>query len=140
MAYFRFYCSRRWFSRAWVVQEATLAQNVEITFGKEFYGLPWDDMVDMVQFVRNTNWANRLQHILLDGGLQGIRGVHILLGQGIYDIDFSRTSFQNFCGQDKWASNVEHALALWFDTLRLTRRRESFLPEDRIYSTLGVLE
>jgi hypothetical protein len=140
MAYFRFYCSRRWFSRAWVVQEATLAQNVEITFGKEFCGLPWDDMVVMVQFVRNTNWANRLQHILLEGGLQGMGDAHILLGQGIYDIDSSRTSFQNICGQDTRASNVEQALALWFDTLRLTRRRKSFLPEDRIYSTLGVLE
>lgn len=60
--YARFYDQRRWFSRAWVLQELTLARHVVVLAGKS--RLEWDEMAALANIVSLNGLGLILQKIL----------------------------------------------------------------------------
>ncbi|CAG8948784.1 hypothetical protein HYFRA_00001906 [Hymenoscyphus fraxineus] len=60
--YAKFYDERRWFSRAWVLQELTLAQKVVVLAGKS--RLDWDDMSTLANIISLNGLGLLLQKSL----------------------------------------------------------------------------
>lgn len=47
---------RKWFVRAWIIQEVTFARDITVLCGP--YKLRWDDLVTVSQFVATSAWSN----------------------------------------------------------------------------------
>lgn len=63
--YFRFCRRRRWFSRAWIVQEVILARHVIVLCGPK--DIRWDKMVLMAEMVVLLQWQTQLGPVANDG-------------------------------------------------------------------------
>jgi hypothetical protein len=62
-AYFRWYTSNRWFKRAWIVQEISLAKKIVVRCGCLF--LPWDQMFELGNFLFESGWRHDLEARLI---------------------------------------------------------------------------
>jgi hypothetical protein len=56
--YFKFYYTRRWFRRSWIIQEVALAK--ELIFRCGPHTLPWEDMYELGTMVRDRGWRHLL--------------------------------------------------------------------------------
>ena len=59
-AYFRFLHRRRWFSRAWVMQEVSLAEHVEFICGSAIPS-SWEEIFGMSIFLAAVDWEDELR-------------------------------------------------------------------------------
>ena len=56
------FLNRAWFQRAWVVQEAALAQKLVPVCGFEV--IPWDDIIQVAIFLQGSGWFIRLMQFV----------------------------------------------------------------------------
>ncbi|KAL0263595.1 hypothetical protein SLS55_002576 [Diplodia seriata] len=57
-AYFHFFRSRRWFFRAWIVQEVVLGREVQVRCSDKV--IPWDAFVSLGRFIIYSGWVQVL--------------------------------------------------------------------------------
>ncbi|KAK4445700.1 heterokaryon incompatibility protein-domain-containing protein [Podospora aff. communis PSN243] len=58
VSYFRFFSSRKWFSRAWVIQEVVLAKLTAVIVGQVV--VPWQTLHRLDRFVHMPRWGQTL--------------------------------------------------------------------------------
>ncbi|KAK0620984.1 heterokaryon incompatibility protein-domain-containing protein [Immersiella caudata] len=58
VSYFRFFSSRQWFSRAWVIQEVVLAKLTAVIVGQVI--VPWHTLHRLDRFVHMPRWGQTL--------------------------------------------------------------------------------
>jgi hypothetical protein len=138
--YFHFYQRHRWFHRAWIVQEISLAENAVLLCGET--ALPWKEMQSLGRILILSNWA-------LVPGLSG--KVPYLGIEALYLSNMSRmcqyggpehSEFMDVKGLLGHLSGPCSPEARWFVFLiyLLQQLRKQFATDDRdkIYSILGL--
>jgi hypothetical protein len=153
--YFRFCRRRRWFSRAWVVQEVTLARQVVVLCGER--EVEWDRMVAMGEVMVLLGWQGQVG-LGVDEGFGRAMGDEIvrlaavksiMLG-AMRTVDGEDTSaaegagVADTAGTGPAASEGGMQREKWFRTflalLLHTRVYSATDPRDKIYSLLGILK
>ena len=122
----RFICRRRWFARAWVVQETTLAQRIELVNGP--VTLDWDVLIPLTHAASNTGWMN--------SGTEGSYGLEVMRqwvkakDQFLSESDLRNPEF----ARQKWFYNYFTIL------VAKMMRFSALIPHDKIYAGLGMVE
>ncbi|KAK8071168.1 heterokaryon incompatibility protein-domain-containing protein [Apiospora hydei] len=150
--YGEFYRRWRWFTRAWVVQEVTLARNKRVMFGK--YIIDWNKLALLGVLIVVFNWEMQLSQVMENG-------LGRVLGDEIARLIFIREEFLKRHGASTGAigsadNNFDRAptLALgsitcrnrlgwmcYFQTLLAhTRQYSATDPRDKVYALFGLLK
>ncbi|KAG4441387.1 hypothetical protein IFR05_003144 [Cadophora sp. M221] len=140
--YFRFFQRRRWFRRAWIVQEVALARDLTFQCGEKT--LLWKDVYQLGLLLRDSGW----RHSLAEGMNSNPRGGigdeadrlleyrDQVLNGGPRDPKFAKMfADANGAGSD---------LELWFSYLQYMiqeiRRYQASNMKDKIYAVLGLVK
>ena len=148
MAYARFYLTRRWFYRAWIVQEFGAARKIEMVCGS--FQLPLFYMEEMSRFLRWSGWRLTLLlrlHLKLHnrplGGIISRLMIFTISANFEDDVDGPANQVGNsikavFTSVSGARTPVEH----WFCHLGWLAYKVSLLfatdPRDKLYSILGL--
>lgn len=138
--YFLFFRRRRWFRRAWIVQEVALARNLTFQCGADT--VSWKDIYELGMLLRESGWRHNLAEGLAlnpRGGI-GDEADRLLeyrdqvLSGGPEDPQFSQM-FKN-------ANGATSQRELWFSYLQYMiqelRRYQSSNKKDKIYAVVGL--
>lgn len=140
-AYFRFYACRRWFRRAWIVQEAALARNVTVRCGSS--SIEWVPMWAMARFMMASGWAHVLAPMNQKDKSAGIDELdtiwvlqNVCRSGGIQAPDFQRNHqrVHRLKTLGQWCSWY----FLW--ALYVVRHQIASDARDKVYSILGLAE
>lgn len=143
-AYFRFFRRRRWFYRAWVVQEVALAGNVDVFVSDVI--LPWDNIVELARFMLCSGWGQVLappRQIRKDAGLGEMESMWLM--REIYQSGATWSSSAQ--GLRKALERVFGATTeeqLWYVfvvwAIDMVRKQRATNPRDHVYAILGIAE
>ncbi|KAK4136076.1 hypothetical protein BT67DRAFT_375542 [Trichocladium antarcticum] len=134
--YWAFYRGRRYFHRAWIVQEVVVAGRLEIMVGKR-EELSWDTMKQFAFFLGHAGWIDVLA--TLAGDLLPSEFTQAMVrGFGITDIAGMQGSLRAQSGglsadDTPWPER-------WWAALSAVRRRECFVQQDKVLATVGILQ
>lgn len=142
-SYIQFFRSRRWFRRAWVVQEVCLARETFFLVGNELRAIPWDQIELLVTLMFGSSWENQIYDacpVIKPGGkYEGGFGVLLIsTNQGILAragkraLDHEATTLRDTEEKDRKYGEI-------LTLLMSVRAKESTMPEDKVYATLGML-
>ncbi|KAH7343023.1 heterokaryon incompatibility protein-domain-containing protein [Rhexocercosporidium sp. MPI-PUGE-AT-0058] len=140
--YFRFFQRRRWFRRAWIVQEVALARDLSFQCGKKT--LLWKDVYELGLLLRDSGW----RHSLAEGMNSNPRGG---IGDEADRLLEYRDQVQNggpndpkFAKMFADANGASSDLELWFSYLQYMiqeiRRYQASNMKDKIYAVLGLVK
>ncbi|KAK7946834.1 uncharacterized protein PG986_011155 [Apiospora aurea] len=150
--YGEFYRRWGWFTRAWIVQEVTLARNKRVMFGK--YIIDWNKLALLGLLIVVFNWELQLSQVME-------KGLGRVLGDEIARLIFIREEFSkrhgastgairsaddNFDGAptlalDSIASRDRLGWMCYFQTLLAhTRQYSATDPRDKVYALFGLLK
>lgn len=143
-AYFRFFRRRRWFYRAWVVQEVALAGNIDV-FANNVV-LSWDVVYALAKFVLCSGWGQVLappRQIRKDAGLGEMESMWVM--REVYHAgatwNSSAQGFRKALDRVFGATTEEqmwYVFIIWaIDKVRTQRATN---PRDHIYAILGIAE
>ena len=149
-SYRRFFEQRRWFNRAWVVQEVTLARSsdIEVWCGNE--RLWWINMVAFALGLELTGLGSYLQtmgnkvkaqsigaEVVRLGLLQEFceRGAVVQESNGGDVVKLSELPMEAYDVTD--SEGWRHAFLQ--DVLAILRQFDSFDPRDKVYAALGIV-
>ncbi|KAK4235183.1 heterokaryon incompatibility protein-domain-containing protein [Achaetomium macrosporum] len=135
--YWAFYRTRRYFHRAWIVQEVAVAGRFDMMAGPKGDELSWDDMLEFAYFLGRVGWVAELDD-LGDRWLSTLGRRHSNVGQirgfGITDIGTLQQEHRNKDFEKTgWP---EH----WWAVLTAVRRRDCFVKQDKVFATVGTLQ
>ena len=140
--YFRFFQRRRWFRRAWIVQEVALAKDLTFQCGEKT--LSWKDIYALGLLLRDSGW----RHSLAEGMNANPRG-------GIGDEADRLLEYRDqvlnggpkdpkFANLFAVANGASSELELWFSYLQYMiqeiRRYQASNMKDKIYAVLGLVK
>lgn len=131
--YWAFYRTRRYFHRAWIVQEVVVAGRFDMMAGRKGEDLSWEDMAGFALFLGHLGWIDGLNSLageLLSSGYTEA----MPRGFGITDISAMQGQHgQRTFEQTGWP---EH----WWAALSSVRRRDCFMKQDKVFATVGILQ
>jgi len=131
--YFTFYRRRRWFSRAWIVQEVALAKQVVVLCGDRV--IEWRRMVAMGELLRSLGW----QQVL---GMDVNRGFGRAMGDEIIRLSAIKEKSLSLTATDTGATDDGDARRNWFSyfqsLLHDTRVFSAGDPRDKVFAILGI--
>ncbi|GAB1317001.1 Heterokaryon incompatibility domain-containing protein [Madurella fahalii] len=132
-AYWAFYRSRRYFNRAWIVQEAVVARRFELVCGMKGSELNWEDLTGFASLLGNVGWLDSLD--ALAGELLADEYTsEMARGFGIMDIYGLQEHHREERYKDGgWATH-------WWAALSSVRRRDCFVKQDKVFATVGILQ
>lgn len=131
--YWAFYRSRRYFHRAWIVQEAVVASRFEMVCGRKGSELSWDDLTGFAYLLGRVGWLDVLD--ALAGELLPDEYTNQMTrGFGITDIYGMQGHHRE--GQYNHVGWAEH----WWAALSSVRRRDCFVKQDKVFATVGILQ
>jgi hypothetical protein len=134
--------TRRWFERAWIVQEVALAREIVVLCGTEV--LPWQRMNDLSQLIILSKWNDDLV------GQFSTAGKVTKLGHQINSLEILRSfSKGGECEEAKQllkllqnCSNDATAEELWYNRLLYlltgVRKQLASRDDDKVYCILGM--
>ncbi|GME28712.1 chitin recognition protein [Neofusicoccum parvum] len=140
-SYFRFYQCRRWFRRAWIVQEAALARDISVRCGSS--SIHWISMWAMARFILFSGWAQALAPVNQTNKTAGIDQLdtiwvlqNVFRCGGLQAPDFQRNHQQvhRLRTTKQWCSWY----FLW--ALDVVRGQNASDPRDKVYSVLGIAD
>ncbi|OIW25760.1 hypothetical protein CONLIGDRAFT_561044, partial [Coniochaeta ligniaria NRRL 30616] len=130
VAYWAFYRTRKWFHRAWIVQEVVLASKLHLQCAD--VDLQWAEMAQFATIIGEAGWLDVLDMLartMLEPEFVDKR----TRGFGITDIHgLQRES-------DTWHILTHGWVQAWWAAIFAIRRRDCLMPEDKIYASLGIL-
>ncbi|KAB5528080.1 heterokaryon incompatibility protein-domain-containing protein [Coniochaeta sp. 2T2.1] len=130
VAYWAFYRTRKWFHRAWIVQEVVLSTRLELQCAD--VDLQFKDMAQFAKIIGDAGWLDALDRLagewLPDEFLD-----KRTRGYGITDLYGLKRE------KEDWHILQHGWTEAWWATIFTIRRRDCLLPEDKIYASLGVL-
>lgn len=132
-AYWAFYRSRKWFHRAWIVQEAVLARSLELQCGDGSANLEWLEMARLAYLIGEVGWLDVLNTLAVEM-VPPQYTEQFSRGFGITDIHGLQRD-----GEQGWHILSHGWAQSWWAAVSAVRRRGCFLPEDKVYATLGIL-
>jgi hypothetical protein len=131
--YWAFYRTRRYFHRAWIVQEVVVAGRFEMMAGRKGEELSWEDMTGFAFFLGHVGWIDVLD-ALIGEVLSSEYTEAKSRGFGITDIGGMQMQHQRrSSGETDWP---EH----WWGALSSVRRRDCFVKQDKVFATVGILQ
>ncbi|GME44176.1 hypothetical protein GTA08_BOTSDO04307 [Neofusicoccum parvum] len=141
-SYFSFFRRRRWFYRAWIVQEVALAREVHVQCGS--IELPWDAMWSLARIVCGYGWAQLLapfEQLRKQAGLGELDGIwgmqHVYRAGGPHDL--SPGGFRQRHGR-VWGAKTDEEFwccyLMW--TMETIREQTAGYPVDHVYAILGI--
>jgi hypothetical protein len=145
-AYFGFYKKRRWFRRAWIVQEVALARELVILCGP--YTIPWEEIYQLGSLVRATGWRHLLaasfsptdkreQSGGLGDELDRLMEYRSQTKEGGPEDQYMQQTFQLVDG----SHNMEQRYFSYFQyCVQEIRRYQGSDLKDKIYSVLGMVD
>ncbi|KAB5582344.1 heterokaryon incompatibility protein-domain-containing protein [Coniochaeta sp. 2T2.1] len=146
-AYFRFCRRRRWFSRAWIVQEVVLAGHVMVLCGGK--DVEWPRMVLMAELIVLLQWQSQVGVGVEEGfgRALGDEVVRLFAARRIMDMATPTAAgdSENADGSEvgEQPDKVEQRRK-WFtaflEMLLHTRVYSATDPRDKIYSLVGILK
>ncbi|KAK3302949.1 uncharacterized protein B0T15DRAFT_538631 [Chaetomium strumarium] len=132
--YWAFYRTRRYFHRAWIVQEVAVAGRLEMMAGRRGEELRWDDMYGFAEFLVETGWFTELDD-LGDSWLEGLgSNPGTVKGFGITDIGTLQRQLRS-----RWFEKTGWPM-YWWEVVTTVRKRDCFLKEDKVFATVGTLQ
>ncbi|EKG16507.1 hypothetical protein MPH_06283 [Macrophomina phaseolina MS6] len=143
-AYFRFFRRRRWFYRAWVVQEVALAGKIDVFISSVV--LPWDNVYALAKFILCSGWGQVLappRQVRKDAGLGELESMWVM--REVYQAgatwNNSAQGFRKALDRVFGATTEEqmwYVFIIWaIDKVRTQRATN---PRDHIYAILGIAE
>lgn len=141
-SYFEFFRRRRWFYRAWIVQEVALAREVQVLCGA--VELPWDAMWALARVMCGSGWAQVLapfEQPRKQAGLGELDGIWLM--QTVYrangPFDARPDGFRYRNGR-VWGAQTDEEFwccyLMW--TMSTIREQEAKYAVDHVYSILGI--
>ncbi|KAG7284372.1 hypothetical protein NEMBOFW57_010745 [Staphylotrichum longicolle] len=131
--YWAFYRTRRYFHRAWIVQEVVVAGRFELMAGSKGDELSWEDMMGFAFFLGHAGWLDVLD--ALAGEM--LSSAHTsAMTRGFSVTDISAMQRQHQGEKYKEIGWVEH----WWAALSGVRRRDCFVKQDKVFATVGILQ
>ncbi len=133
MEYWGFYRTRRYFQRAWIVQEVVVAGRFTVMAGRAGEGVGWDDMMGFAFFLGHVGWLD---------GLDSLAGQVLspeytkAMARGFLVTDIAGLQQQHRAKPFENIGWPEH----WWAALSAVRRRECFVQQDRVFATVGILQ
>ncbi|KAK4040403.1 hypothetical protein C8A01DRAFT_15705 [Parachaetomium inaequale] len=131
--YWAFYRTRRYFHRAWIVQEVVVAGRFDVMAGGKGEELSWEDMTEFAFFLGHAGWIDVLNS-LAGEMLSSDYTEAISRGFGITDVSGMQRRHQGR-GFEK-SGWPEH----WWAALSSVRRRDCFVKQDKVFATVGILQ
>jgi hypothetical protein len=142
-SYFRFYARRRWFQRAWIIQEVALARFVVVRCGAA--SLLWMQMCDMATMLTVFRWRHKLAPL---SGFVADKEQETDTGE----VDFLET-LQKQCRAGGFRSDEvrkitsrfgakteqEHWYCYFSYVIREIRHYQATNAHDKIYAILGMV-
>jgi hypothetical protein len=133
MDYWAFYRTRRYFHRAWIVQEVVLSNRFDLMVGRQGRELTWAHMVSFAYFIGHAGWIEILD-TMATRYLPKEYTDSIVKGFGVTDIGGLYSNHQKrYPDGEGWQRH-------WWATLSAVRRRGCFLEQDKVFATIGVLQ
>ncbi|KAB5586221.1 heterokaryon incompatibility protein-domain-containing protein [Coniochaeta sp. 2T2.1] len=146
-AYFRFCRRRRWFSRAWIVQEVVLASHVVVLCGGK--DIEWPRMVLMAELVVLLQWQSQVGVGVEEGfgRALGDEVVRLSAARRIMDMatprkvgDSENADGGEFGEQPDKDEQRRRWFTAFIEMLLHTRVYSATDPRDKIYSLVGILK
>ncbi|KAK3934439.1 heterokaryon incompatibility protein-domain-containing protein [Diplogelasinospora grovesii] len=134
-AYCAFFMCRKWFRRAWIVQEAVLAKKLQLQCGSVW--LEWQTVARFAQLMGALNWFDALDNVILEHLPREFSKDDWGWGFGVCDL-FRLQKTQEMpngemIAQYGWAVS-------WWVIACSVRSRGCMLPQDKVYATIGFME
>ncbi|KAI6082987.1 heterokaryon incompatibility protein-domain-containing protein [Hypoxylon rubiginosum] len=147
-AFFWFFYIRRWFLRAWILQEVTLKDpsQIRVSCGDEEFS--WEVFESFTRFVERSSWHHSLPFLYVTWAekLVGpmVPLLNLLKGRRYIDMQVRGGSeLQNWKANFIWDIGPQDERQIWYSIflhfLRTTRFMSAKDPRDHIYSLLGML-
>ena len=144
VACYQFYKSNRWFHRAWVVQEVSLARKIVVKCGCRI--LPWLEMMELSTFIHKSGWG---YHFLPLTGTNSAPKKGTALGGEINRFENARYLYLRgpeahgdrrlFWGVWGATNQRERWFAFLGHILYIHRATDATDARDKIYSALGLV-
>ncbi|KAF4625919.1 hypothetical protein G7Y89_g12245 [Cudoniella acicularis] len=130
-----FWKSCRWFSRAWVIQEVVLAQNLRLFCGD--IELSFDRLSMLSNSIRRLGWQTQIKIDPNNNNVTGPLLQELSVWQSIKDSPFCGSAQKAFL-KGRWKENSEF---VWWlsEVLQSCRRSACQNVHDKVYSILGVV-
>ncbi|XXH01833.1 hypothetical protein Hte_008195 [Hypoxylon texense] len=147
-AFFMFFYTRRWFLRAWILQEVTLQDptRVQVFCGEEV--LRWEVFDSFTRFVEKSSWHHSLPYLYFAWAQKHVGPMVPLLNllkcrryidlqtRGGRELDDWKANFI-------WDIGPQDEYQLWYSILlhflKATRFMSAKDPRDHVYSILGMM-
>ncbi|KIW08382.1 uncharacterized protein PV09_01296 [Verruconis gallopava] len=140
--FFDFCRARRWFSRAWIVQEVALARNLVLLCGDRF--LPWENVETLGHLIQVQRWApligkNVAQTLFRAAGDHTVR-----LYMMRENLNVQRAQALSALTVEDGNSVTKEAKLIWYRYLqKLLLEGRSYSatdPRDKIFALLGLMK
>ncbi|KAH7063601.1 heterokaryon incompatibility protein-domain-containing protein [Macrophomina phaseolina] len=142
-SYFEFFRRRRWFYRAWIVQEVALAREVQVLCGS--VELPWNAMWALARIVCGSGWAQSLapmEQLRKQAGLGELDGIWLM--QSVYRADGpfdTNTGGFRYRNGRVWGARTDEEFwccyLMW--AMSTIREQEAKYAVDHVYAILGIV-
>ncbi|KAI1760175.1 heterokaryon incompatibility protein-domain-containing protein [Hypoxylon sp. FL1150] len=147
-AFFWFFYTRRWFLRAWILQEVTLQDpsRVQVTCGKEEFS--WEVFDSFTRFVERSSWHHSLPFLYVTWAEKFVGPMvpllNLLKGRRYIDMQARGGSeLESWKANFIWDIGPQNEHQMWYSIylhfLRTTRFMSAKDPRDHIYSLLGLM-
>ncbi len=138
VSFYRFFSRRRWFKRAWILQEAVLAKSVRFVCHMSFF--EFDDLMDLDYHFTITSWNQRL--FMDPRALKFASDMGAIKKKGeLYTISHLRMRLAQR-PQIEPTSDSD-ALSWGFEfgrLLHLAHQQEAMVDQDYVYCVLGMAQ
>jgi hypothetical protein len=132
MEYWAFHRTRRYFQRAWIVQEIAVAKAFDVMVGMHGREISWADMTDLAQLLDRLGWPE-----MIEAYTKRILGLEYGKGMppqfGVVDIVKLRHMLRFINSRSDWQAH-------WLVVLSAVRARGCLYPQDKVFATLGILQ
>lgn len=135
-----FHTRRRWFNRAWTLQEYCLAQKISMLYGKRH--IPIDKVVGLVKLVEKLNWYIEVK--FNEGHIPGERLATIesfrqTCNTPALDSRNTRTSWELY-GYKRDPTELESWYMFFLLLVMAIQERDCAQRHDKVFSLLGMLK
>lgn len=143
IAYLTFLASRRWFTRAWVVQEVTLASRAIMLCGDET-AMPWTELTGLSMLLGSTTWIQEVTgvrfHLRSDYEQRARNVMRFMLFRQRQEqfVEISKSIAQARPGVEGECLDTENYTECLIESFYWTRSLQSSRPEDRLFALLPM--
>ncbi|KAK0124224.1 hypothetical protein ONS95_009200 [Cadophora gregata] len=140
--YFQFFQRRRWFRRAWIVQEVALARDLTFQCGEKT--ILWKDVYALGLLLRDSGWRHSLAEGMDSNPRGGIGDEADRLLEYRDQVLHGGPRDPKFANLFAAANGASTDIELWFSYLQYMiqeiRRYQASNMKDKIYAVLGLVK